>query len=297
VISAAPAVALLACMALAVRGWMLIVDRGPAERFITVAETGLVTERVSLLGRLLDALSVRLSGRALGLLGERRVDRIRHRMEAAGRPGGLTIEGYAGRKAAWTVLMGGAGFLFFLARGNVLVLLITSAAGFMWMDFWLIGLARRRQARIERDLPDFLDVVAVTIGAGVGFRAALGRVADSLGGPLGEEVTTTLRQIDLGAGRRTAFEDLRARNDSASVARFVTSLLQAEELGTPLAESIVELAGEMRRASAQDARRKAARAAPRVSLIVTTVIVPGALILIVAGLFIGSGLDLGTFRG
>ena len=64
---------------------------------------------------------------------------------------------------------------------------------------------RLRQERIERDLPDFLDILAVTVRAGLGYRPALLRVAEALGGPVGEEVLTALRQMDLGANRRDAF--------------------------------------------------------------------------------------------
>ena len=69
----------------------------------------------------------------------------------------------------------------------------------------------------------------------------------------------------------------------------IAAQLQAEELGVPLSEALNDIAEDMRRAAHQDARRRAARAAPRVSLIVTTLIVPGAMILILVALFLGSG--------
>ena len=184
---------------------------------------------------------------------------------------------------------------WFLLQGELVFALGVVAIGFLWMDVWISGRARRRQARIDRDLPDFLDVVAVTVGAGVGFRAAFARVAGRLGGPLSEEITTALRQMELGADRRTAFTDLRRRNPSESLGRVVTALLQAEELGAPLTDTLVALGGEMRRYFAQDARRRAARAAPRVSMIITMVMVPGALVLMVVGIFLGSGINLGSF--
>ena len=92
-----------------------------------------------------------------------------------------------------------------------------------------------------------------------------------------------------------AFEELRRRNPAESLGRLVTALTQAEELGTPLADVLVELARDVRRAFAQQARRQAARAAPRVSLIVSLLVVPGAVILIVAGLLVSS--DVGSIGG
>jgi len=65
----------------------------------------------------------------------------------------------------------------------------------------------------------------------------------------------------------------------------------------PLADALTDLAADMRRTFHQEARRRASRAAPRVSLITTTVIVPGAVVLIIAGLFVGTGVDIGNLLG
>ena len=152
--------------------------------------------------------------------------------------------------------------------------------GWFGPDVWLARQGRVRQERIERDLPDFLDILAVTVRAGLGYRAALGARREALGGPIGEEMLTALRQMELGASRRQAFLALRERNASESLGSFVAAQLQAEELGVPLSEALNDIAEDMRRAAHQAARRRAARAAPRVSLIVTTLIVPGSMILI-----------------
>ena len=130
----------------------------------------------------------------------------------------------------------------------------------------------------------------MTVRAGLGYRLALSRVAEALGGPVGEEMLIALRQMELGASRRAAFEALRDRNGSEQLSSFVAAQLQAEELGVPLSEALNDIAADMRRAAHQAARRRAARAAPRVSLIVTSLIVPGTMILIVASIFLGSGL-------
>ena len=97
---------------------------------------------------------------------------------------------------------------------------------------------------------------------------------------------TSLRQMELGATRRDAFLAMAERNSSESLKSMIGATLQAEELGVPLSEALNEIAEDMRRAAHQDARRRAARAAPRVSLIVTTLIVPGAMILILMTLFL-----------
>jgi tight adherence protein C len=244
---------------------------------------------------LVETLGRRVSQRALAVMSERRIALIRHRIEAAGRPGGITLERYAGRKAAYTVLLGGVGFVLFVLTGSLVFVPAMAGLGWLLVDFALAGAAKQRQATIDRDLPDFLDVLTVTVTAGLGFRDALGRVAAAMGGPLGQEVIIAIQQMGLGASRRSALEGLRDRNDSQQLAAFVTALLQAEELGTPLADTLTSIAADMRKEFAQRARREAARAAPRVSLIVTMIVVPGAVVLILGALLAGSGFDPGIF--
>ncbi len=96
--------------------------------------------------------------------------------------------------------------------------------------------------------------------AGLGYRYALRRVAESLGGPVGEEMLTVLRQIDLGQDRRDAFLALRERNESDSLKSFVAAQLQAEELGVPLSEALNDIAIDMRRMANQ--KPAATRSAP-----------------------------------
>ena len=292
-----PAAALTGCFAAAWWGIALVRERGPLERF----DEGVDAEhpeaaRRGPVGRSLDYLAHRLAPRGARILGERKLSEIRHRIDAAGRPGGLTIERYAGVRMTHLVLYGGVGVLLALG-GNIVVGAILITFGWFWLDFWLARRARVRRDRVDADLPDFLDILAVTVGAGVGFRPAMQRVADSLGGPLAEELTTALRQMDLGATRRDAFVALRRRTDSEFLSQFVTALLQAEELGVPLSDALRSLASEMRQSFHQNARRRAARAAPRVSLIVSLVVVPGAVALILGALLIGSGTDMGALFG
>ena len=286
-----------ACLLIAGWGWKLVRDPGPEAR-LQGASSGRQEKvgRTSLVARLYDFLGDRFAPRVMGYLSENKRDAIRRKLDAAGRPGGMTLQGYAGRKAGYTIIMGGAGALFAL-RGTWLAGILFIAFGWFYTDIWLSGVARARQARIQRDLPDFLDILAVTVSAGVAFRSALERVAEALQGPLGEEIMTALRQMELGMSRRNALEGIKDRNSSESLNQFITALLQAEELGVPLADALGNLAEDMRRSFYQAARRRAAKASPRVSLIVSTVIVPGAIILIVASVIAGTDLNFGSFLG
>jgi tight adherence protein C len=282
-----------ACVAIAFVGFAMMRDRGPAARF-DVDDVGRKPRRDrSRVARLYDFLSTKLAPRVTGFIDDAKRERIRRRLEAAGRPGSMTLEGYVGRKAAYTLVMAVAGLLFAI-QGLWVLFLALVVLGWFQIDIWLAGVARKRQQQIDRDLPDFLDILAVTVAAGVGFRPAIARVSEAVGGPVSEEMITALRQMDLGMNRRHAFSAVKSRNRSEHLNQFVTALLQAEELGVPLADALGDLAGDMRRSFHQSARRRAARAAPRVSLITSTVIVPGSLIVILASVTIGSGLDFGN---
>ena len=106
-----------------------------------------------------------------------------------------------------------------------------------------------------------------------------------------------LRQIELGQDRRDAFLALRERNKSESLKSFVAAQLQAEELGVPLSEALNDIAADMRRMAHQNARRQAQRAGPRVSLLVTTLIVPGSMILILLSVYFASADGGGNLFG
>ncbi|MGW1624798.1 DUF5936 domain-containing protein [Streptomyces sp. NPDC002172] len=245
---------------------------------------------------LIDRMGMRYAPAVLRLMGPRQVARYRRRIDLAGNPGGLTIDRYAARRAVYGAL-GGTGFLVFLLRGQWLVAVLLLLFGAFWTEVGIWSAIRIRKDVIERTLPDFLDVLAVVVGAGLGFRQALDRVATHYEGPWADELRITLRQMDLGMSRRQAFAELRRRNDSEQVAMFVTALQQGEELGAPIVDTLVALAKDMRRTDAQNARRKAARAVPRATLMITTFMVPATMLLLAAGLLLGSGVDFGSVTG
>lgn len=283
-----PAAALVLCAGLGASGWWILRTEPIVQARLAHDETlHRSPPRVSVVARLLRLLGSRFGPSVVRALGPRRMDQTRAKLDAAGNPGGWTAETWAERKAAFTVLAGLPALLLLLS-GQVFFPLALVIGGWFWTDIVVAVALRRRQGALERGLPDFLDVLSVTVGAGLSFRQALERVSMATTGPLGEEVTLVLRQMSLGVSRRRALEEMRSRNRSPALAQFVTAMLQAEELGAPLAAALQEIATDMRRSTAQDARRRAARAAPRVSLIVTTVIMPGIILVLVVSLIIGS---------
>jgi tight adherence protein C len=265
-------------------------DQGPVER-LGGRVGGAREQRGWLTARFANWLALRLGPRLAPTLRAGRRGVLERRLDYAGRPGGLTVQRFLGLKGAIAIMAGlGLGGLLFVLGSSVLFVPILGVAGWFAPDVWLSRTGRLRQEAIERGLPDFLDILAVSVRAGLGYRYALRRVAESLSGPVSEEMLTVLRQMELGQNRREAFLALRERNKSDSLKSFVAAQLQAEELGVPLAEALNDIATDMRRVAHQNARRRAQRAAPRVSLIATTLIVPGAMILIVLSVYFASGL-------
>jgi tight adherence protein C len=252
--------------------------------------------RTTAVGSLVDRLGMRYAPAVLRLMGPKQVARYRRRIDLAGNPGGLTLDRYAARRAVYGAV-GALGGLVALREGSFFLALLLFAFGVFWSEVGIWSAIRVRKDAIERTLPDFLDVLAVVVSAGLGFRQALDRVATRYAGPWADEIRITLRQMDLGVSRREAFEELRRRNDSEQVAMFVTALQQGEELGAPIVDTLVAIAKDMRRTDAQNARRKAARAVPKATLMITTFMVPATMLLLGAGMLLGSGTDFSTITG
>ncbi|MGW2471943.1 DUF5936 domain-containing protein [Streptomyces sp. NPDC001665] len=252
--------------------------------------------RTSAAGSAVDRIGMRYAPRVLSLMGPKRVDRIRRKLDMAGNPRGLTVDRYAARRAVF----GGLGILAALAmlmNGQVVLAVILLVYGLFWTDVIIRAAIARRKDDIERTLPDFLDVLAVVVSAGLGFRQALERVSEKYTGPWSDELRITLRQMDMGVSRRDAFDQLRRRNESEQVSMFVSALQQGEELGAPIVDTLIQIANDMRRTDAQNARRKAAKAVPKATLIVTSFMLPGTIILIAVGFYYAANVNINEIFG
>ena len=244
------------------------------------------------IGRMATSLAPRVRRR----LPDRAVSWLQTQVDLAGRPDGINVDGVIRGILVWAIIISPA-FIIFLVSGNLRGVVLCGIAPFV---FPLARLSRQRRTRreaIDRDLPDFLDVLAVTVSAGVGFRPALLRVAERFGGPLAAEMEQALQQVQHGASVRDAFVRLRDRSDSEALGQFITAFLQSDELGAPLVEALSQIAVDQRREHAQRMRRQAARVAPRVALVTTVVLVPATLIVLLVGLVLGSGIDFGALFG
>ena len=240
---------------------------------------------------LIERLGGRLVGPLRKVMGPRGLGWIGKLVHYSGRPQGISTDTVLRRIGGLLLLLTPVALLLVVGGMWYLAPLIVLAAVFLPVSK-LAALANRRREQIDGDLPDFLDILSVTVTAGIAFRPALRRVSARFDGALAEDVNLALDRLAHGASVRDAFEQMRDRSTSQMMERFVRAFLQAEELGAPLAETLSQIALDMRRDNAQRLRRKAGQASPRVSLVGSIIIVPAAIILIVLGIVFGLDLNL-----
>ena len=292
-----PGIALATAVLLALRGYRLL--RADATEGIGLEELMVLRPEQQRAARgemPLGRLATRLAPAVRRRLPATAVTWLQNQVDFAGRPGGMTVDGVIRSILVWALMLSPA-TLICLVSGNLVGLGLCLIAPLMMPLSRLSRLRRLRNEALDRDLPDFLDVLAVTVTAGVGFRPALMRVSERFGGPLAAEMQLALSQVQHGASLRGAFEQLRERSDSEALAQFVTAFLQSDELGAPLVDALNQIAIDQRRDHAQRMRRKAAQMAPRVTLVTTIVLVPATLILLLVGIVLGAGIDFGNLFG
>jgi tight adherence protein C len=292
-----PGLAMAVAMLLAMQGYrMLRADAaeglGLEELMVLRPEQRRAARGEAPIGR----LATRLAPWVRRRLPARAISWVQAQVDYAGRPEGMSVDGVIRGVLWWAILVSPATVIFLLT-GNLIGLVLCLAVPGVLPLARLSRLRRVRTEALDRDLPDFLDVLAVTVTAGVGFRPALMRVSERFGGPLAAEMRHTLGQVQHGASLRSAFEELRGRSDSEALGQFVTAFLQSDELGAPLVDALNQIAVDQRREHAQRMRRKAARVAPRVTLVTTLVLVPATLILVIVGIALGAGLGSGDVFG
>jgi len=288
------AVATTAVFVLWVAGWRLSRSTGLEEVEEQLVPPAAGEERgPGPVVRISEFLGVRFQRYLFSLYGPYRLQQLDLLLDRAGRPEGMSARDFIRRQAGMIAIGVFTGGLLLIAGMWIFAVLILVAFSAM-LPLWLRGLARRRQASISRDLPDFLDVLAVTVSAGLSLQSAMERVAETDDRPLSTEIRRVLEDLRLGVSRRDALTALRDRNDSPSVGSWVTAMLHAEELGSPLSGALNEIAADIRREAAQLARRQAAKTSPKVSLVVSMVILPGAMLLILASIVLTNSDLLGT---
>ena len=145
---------------------------------------------------------------------------------------------------------------------------------------WLRRKQDERQASIRRDLPDVLDLLAISVEAGVGFEGAIEVVTRHFDGPLATEFGRTLQEMELGLPRKDALQNLKRRTEVPELSNFVLILVQADALGMPIGRVLRTQAEEMRLKRRQWAREKAAKLPVKILVPLTLFILPALFVVI-----------------
>lgn len=189
-------------------------------------------------------------------------ERIRHKLELAGNPAGWTVD----RVLSAKVIGAASGIVFGLLLSyllgttfttRVLLALAGGGLGFLGPGFFLYQKAYDRGALLQRELPDAIDLLTISVEAGLGFDAALQQVARNTDGPLADEFSRVLREMQIGQGRSSALRGLSERTAVADVRTFVGAMVQADSFGIPIAEVLRVQSREIRVKRRQRAEEKA----------------------------------------
>jgi tight adherence protein C len=243
---------------------------------------GLATARRRLprLSALLAALGGRLGVPAAP-------DDLARRLEAAGAPPGLAVADVMALKWGAAVAAGLAALpLATILPGRLgpVALAAAPAAAFLGPDAVIARRARRRAASIAEELADVLDLLHVAIEAGLPPLRALGEVGRRRGGVLAGELGATATMAALGVPRAHALDLLTRRCPSDGVTALVAAIRRTERHGAPLGPALGALAADARAQRAQRLRERAARAAPKIQLVVALLLVPATMLLVAAAL-------------
>ncbi len=204
-------------------------------------------------------------------VGRDRISGIQNKLSLAGRPGNLTVNGFISVKVAIGIIAAIGGFLFwnfvgwdipFLGKfiGAILLTVLTALGGYLFPDLWLRQKVGQRQKEIRLALPNALDLLTISVEAGLGFDAALVRVTEKYKNGLSEEFTQVLNEVRLGRPRLEALDDMGRRVGVEELHSFIQALIQSEQLGVGIAKVLRIQSEEMRRKRRQRAEEQAAQA-------------------------------------
>lgn len=189
------------------------------------------------------------------------LEKKEHQLVLAGRPGNLDAPAFVVIKLFTTAL--GLIAAFFLtdfgsdALQRVALFILPIALGFFGPDAWLQRKISERRDAMLRALPDVLDLLVISVEAGLGFDSALARVVATVPGPLSEEFFRMLQETRVGVSRRDAMRHLMDRTDLDELRSFILAMIQAEAFGVTIARVLRVQADEMRVKRRQRAQEKA----------------------------------------
>jgi tight adherence protein C len=230
-----------------------------------------------------------LSGRALRGVGRftpaNHLDGIHRQLLLAGLSASIRAEEFLTLQAVFTGLstLAAIGWVVFAQpspRMGMLALIGAPVIAFLLPQAWLSRKVEERQAAVLKDLPDTLDLLAISVEAGMGFEGAIEIVCRHFQSPLADEFSRTLKEMELGLPRRDAFQNLKRRTEVPELSNFVLAITQADALGIPIGRVLKTQASEMRSKRRQWAREKAGKLPVKILFPLILFIFPAILVIL-----------------
>jgi tight adherence protein C len=205
-------------------------------------------------------------------------ERIRRKLDLAGNPAGWTVDRVLSGKVIGAIagLMGGLVFSLMIGSLGMKVIIIAGATlvGFFAPNLYLYQKAHDRSAILLRGLPDAIDLLTISVESGLGFDAAVQQVARNTDGPIAEEFSRVLREMQIGSGRADALRAMGERTNVADVRTFVGAMVQADAFGIPIAQVLRIQSAEMRVKRRQRAEEKAQQVPVKITIPLIFCILP-----------------------
>ena len=236
--------------------------------------------------RVLIPLQNRFAGLGRRLSGADSSERIRRKLDFAGNPPGWTVDRVMSGKVVGAIAGFAGGLLFSFMLGSVAIKVVVIAgatlAGFFAPTMYLYQRTHDRTNRLQRELPDAIDLLTISVESGLGFDAALQQVAHNTEGPLADEFSRVLREMQIGSSRGEALRALAERSNLPELRSFVSSMVQADAFGIPIANVLRVQSSEMRVKRRQRAEEKAQQVPVKMTVPLIFCILP-ALFIVVMG--------------
>ncbi len=206
--------------------------------------------------RMADLILPRLRKISNRMISNNRKEVYEHRLAQAGHPWGMNAGSYIIGKYIFILLL----LIFGIISRNTTIFLILVIIGLFMPDLFLKSNEKKRKELMVKSLPDVLDLISVSVEAGLGFDAALQKVVEKTSGPLTEEFEQTLNEINMGKPRREALRDMANRIQVDDISTFLGSIIQADQLGVSMTNVLriqSRQVRENRRMKAEEAAQKA----------------------------------------
>lgn len=216
---------------------------------------------------------------------QRSLEATRHKLDLAGNPNNWSATEFFGIRGLAALLMAGLTFFVTMLAGaeilqRLMFIAIMGVLGFFLPVLWLGRKIRSRQDEIVKTLPDALDLLTISVEAGLPFDGAMQRVASKWDNELSRAFQRVLNELQVGKTRRDALRDMADRMEVPDVTSFVAALIQADTLGISIAKILRIQAEQMRIKRRQRAEEKAHQAPIKMLIPMTFLIFPTILIVI-----------------